>query len=58
MRSSTGALDLSFPNLLTTAPVLSAVMDITAPTLKHGIRAPLVSLLSASVLLVLLTSVD
>ena len=58
MRSSIGALDLSFSNLLTTAPVLSAVMDITAPTLKHGIRASLVSLLSASVVLVLLTSVD
>ena len=47
MRCSTVALDLSFPILLTIVLVLSAVMDVTAPTLEHGIRAPLVSILSA-----------
>ena len=47
MRCSTVALDLSFPILLTIVPVLSAVMDVTAPTLEHDIRAPLVSILFA-----------
>lgn len=47
MRCSTVALDLSFPILLTIVLVLSAVMDVTAPTLEHDIRAPLVSILSA-----------
>ena len=58
MRFSTVALDLSFPILLTIALVLSAVMDITAPTPEHGIRATLVSILSTLRGLVLLTGVD
>jgi hypothetical protein len=45
MRCGAGALDLPFPNLLTTAPVLSAVLDTTIPTPEYGIRSPLVSTL-------------
>ena len=46
MRCSGDPSHLTSFNLLITVPVLSAVMDTTIPTLKHGIRAPLVSALS------------
>ena len=37
-----------YTTLLTTVTVLSAIMDTTTPTSKHGIRSPLVSMLTAS----------
>jgi hypothetical protein len=45
MRCSGGLSTLIIATLLTTAPVLSTVMDPTTPTPKHGIRASLVSAL-------------
>jgi hypothetical protein len=36
---------MTLASLLMTAPVLSAIVDTTTPTAKHGICAPLVSTL-------------
>jgi hypothetical protein len=45
MRCSGGLSHLTLASLLMTAPVLSAIMDSTAPTPKYGICPPLVSTL-------------
>ena len=45
MRCSGGLSHLTLISLLMTAPVLSAIMDSTAPTPKYGICTPLVSTL-------------